>query len=92
MCVDVERRLIAGRRFDHAAGIAVGTMDPIVQSPNQPVDLVLRVVDTKALQYDACQVSLAVTVGILGIENLRRASDQDAFPPGHHASGSTQSA
>src|SRR5437762_2962311 len=57
--------------LDPAAAVAVGAVDPVIESPREAVDAMLLIAFHEAgIERDA-YVGLAITVGILGIENLR---------------------
>src|SRR5262249_14504434 len=65
--------------------VAVRTVHPVIQSPTQAVDAVLRVDFAETSEEHLLLVRLAVTIGVLGVKNVRGASDQHAFAPGHDA-------
>ena len=78
---DVDR-LAGFRRTDCSTAVPVGTVDPVVQAPGKPVDPVLLVAFDESLKQHLAPIGPAVTVSVLGIENLGGGRDQDAFAPG----------
>ena len=65
--------------------VAMRAVDPAVESPLEPVDAMLRIaLDESVIEHFAF-VGLAVAVGVLGVENVGSARDQNAIAPRHHA-------
>src|SRR5262249_31283612 len=71
------------RRLDASATIAVGDIDPVVESPRQRVDAMLLVPLDEAGIEDNFLVRLAVAVGVLGVEDLGGGRHNDALAPRH---------
>ena len=72
-------------RLDHAAAVAVGAVNPVIETPRQAVDAVLRIALDEAGVERHAQVGLAGPLGVLGVEDLRGARHQDALAPRQHA-------
>src|SRR5437899_1437332 len=77
-------------RADASAAVAVGAVDPIVEPPNQTIDAMLRVAWIETDKQLPAHVRLAVTVGVLGIENLRGTRDKYSAAPRHDIGGKAQ--
>src|SRR5581483_1538973 len=73
--------------LDDAARIAVGAVEPAVESPGEAVGAVLLVALAEAGEQDDLVVGLAVAVGVLGVEDVRSTDDDHALAPGMHAGG-----
>ena len=67
--------------FDHAAGIGIGAIDPIVDAPGQAVDAMLLVAFLEARVEDDLLVGLAGAARGLGVEDVRGARHQHALAP-----------
>src|SRR5262249_34352532 len=80
-------RRLAGQRnvLPYLREVAVRTVHPVIQSPTQAVDAVLRADFAETSEEHLLLVRLAVTIGVHGVKNVRGASDQHAFAPGHDA-------
>src|SRR5262249_9173906 len=65
-------------RLDLAAAVAVGAVDPVVQAPDEAVDAVLLVALGEAGVEDDLLVGLAGAFGVLGVEDVGSAGDEDA--------------
>src|SRR5439155_7731461 len=82
-----------GARFDRldlAAAVAVGAIDPVVQSPGKAVHAVLRIARVKADVERPAHIRLAVAVGVLRVEDFGGRRDDDAASPRHDAGGKAQ--
>src|SRR5205807_2229827 len=72
-------------RFDRAARIAVGAVQPVIEAPDEAVDAMLLIALLEAGEQDDLLVRLAVAVGVLGIKDFGSAGDNDALAPGSDA-------
>ena len=79
-----DRHSVIGRasRLPAAVVPAVGGVDPVVEPPGQPVDVVLRVADRKSGEQRFAAVGDVVAVGVLQEEDVGRRGHQHAAAPG----------
>ena len=61
---------------------AVGTVHPVVQSPRQPVDVVLGILHGKPGKENFFDIRDTVCIAVLEKENVRRTGDEDSPTPG----------
>src|SRR5262249_14343536 len=77
---DVER-LASLRRLHHAAAVAVGAVDPVVEPPDEAVDAVLLIAREEAGEQDLALIGLAIAIRVLGVEDVRGRGPEHALPP-----------
>ena len=79
-----DRHGVIGRagRVPAAVVAAVGGIDPVVEPPGQPVDVVLRVADREPGEQRLAAVGDVVAVGVLEKEDVGRRGHQHAATPG----------
>ena len=87
----VDRDRLAGLGgTDHASAVAVGSVDPAIEAELEPIEPVLLVPWPESCEEHVATVGLAIAVGVLGIEDVRRAGDDDPFPPRNQAGGEAE--
>src|SRR5262245_38287043 len=99
-CVGTETEVMAaqihhregGPEFaaDEAAAVAIGAVNPVVQAVLETVQAMLLVPFDEPGEERLAFVGFAITVGVLGVENLRRGGDQEAIAPREQAGGKIQ--
>ena len=68
---------------DVAAAVAVGTVEPAVESPAETIDEMLRIAGGETGEPCFTLIALAIAIRVFGIKNIRNAGDKDsAFPEG----------
>src|SRR5439155_15790213 len=77
--------------LDFAAALAVRDGDPVVDPEGRMADAELWIPGGEALEERLADVGLAVAVGILQIEDVRRRGDDDAALPWSDAVGHEES-
>ena len=60
---------------------AVGGVDPVVDTPGEPVDVVLRVLDREAGEQDVARVGHPVAVRVAQVQDVGRRGHQHAVAP-----------
>ncbi len=76
--IDFVARLL---RQDDAASIAVRDVQPVIEAPGKPVDAMLLVGTGEAGIPRFALVRFPVAIGVFGVKNFRRGSDEDALVP-----------
>ena len=76
---------------DGSEATFVGHIDPVVQAVDGQIERVLRVGNSKPCQHRLAHVSLAVSVSVLQVKEIRGGRDENAFFPTHHTRGQDQS-
>ena len=87
----VDIRLFTGRLAgDGAAAVAVGGVNPVVQSERKAVHAMLLVALVETGEEYFAYVGAAIAGHVLGVDNVRRGTDEDALAPREHAVGKIQ--
>src|SRR5262245_19004401 len=66
-----------------SAAIPIRAVDPVVEAVVEAVQAMLLIACDKPSKERLALVCLAVTIGVLGVENLRRGRDQNSVAPWH---------
>ena len=78
--------LLSGLQAAHlAAEQPAAPVQPAVQPPGEAVQPRLKIMPRKARHIRPHDVGAPITIGILGVEQVRRGADERAFAPWHHA-------
>ena len=78
-------RLAGQHGSNRAAAAAIGCIHPVVESIFKTVHSMLLVAFVESDEERLAHIRLAIGVGVLGVENLRRSADEHAFTPDHDA-------
>jgi len=79
--------LAGGDGFHGAAAVAVGGMDPAVESGFESVEPMLLIAFGEPGEEHASDIGSSIGVGVFRVEQVGRSRHQDAPPPGHDAAG-----
>ena len=88
-----DRRWLIGRRREHvppwerdvAPLAVVGGINPVVDTKPEIRDAALGIDQRKSSKEHFAHISLAIAVGILQVQNVRRSRDDQSPLPGEHA-------
>ena len=83
----MEMTFPGGDRFHRAAAVAVGGVDPAVESPFETVEPMLLVARRESGEQHLPHVGPTVAIRVLGVKHVRRRGDERPLAPRHHAGG-----
>src|SRR5262249_3911446 len=79
--------LAANGATDHTAEQPVCSINPVVESEAEAVDPGLVIIRVESTEQSLDDVGPTVAIGVFGVENIRRGTNQRALAPRGHACG-----
>src|SRR5438046_1915484 len=87
----VDVHLLSGQNRSHpAATLAIRPIEPVIQAVIITIRAMLLIARMKTGEQNFLHIRLAVAIGILGVNDVRRATDNDALAPRINAVGKTK--